>query len=75
MTMVAGRVVAEHGKVLTVDEAAIKAEIRERTPALQRELAATAAAAEKLEPYYRRDVPARRRDRCRLQPLAQALNS
>jgi 5-methylthioadenosine/S-adenosylhomocysteine deaminase len=53
MTMVAGRVVAEHGKVLTVDEAAIKAEIRERTPALHRELAATAAAAEKLEPYYR----------------------
>jgi 5-methylthioadenosine/S-adenosylhomocysteine deaminase len=46
-------VVAEHGKVLTVDEAAIKAEIRERTPALHRELAATAAAAEKLEPYYR----------------------
>jgi 5-methylthioadenosine/S-adenosylhomocysteine deaminase len=53
MTMVAGRVVAEHGKMLTVDEAAIKAEIRERTPALHRELAATAAAAEKLEPYYR----------------------
>jgi 5-methylthioadenosine/S-adenosylhomocysteine deaminase len=53
MTMVAGRVVAEHGRVLTVDEAAIKAEIRERTPALHRELAATAAAAEKLEPYYR----------------------
>jgi cytosine/adenosine deaminase-related metal-dependent hydrolase len=53
MTMVAGRVVAERGKVLTVDEAAIKAEIRERTPALHRELAATAAAAEKLEPYYR----------------------
>jgi cytosine/adenosine deaminase-related metal-dependent hydrolase len=53
MTMVAGRVVAEHGKMLTVDEAAIKAEIRERTPALHRELAATAAAAKKLEPYYR----------------------
>lgn len=53
MTMVAGRVVAEQGRVLTVDEAAIKAEIRERTPALHRELAATAAAAEKLEPYYR----------------------
>jgi 5-methylthioadenosine/S-adenosylhomocysteine deaminase len=53
MTMVAGRVVAERGKMLTVDEAAIKAEIRERTPALHRELAATAAAAERLEPYYR----------------------
>ena len=53
MTMVAGRVVVEHGKMLTVDEAAIKAEIRERTPAVHRELAATATAAEKLEPYYR----------------------
>ena len=53
MTMVAGRVLAERGKVLTVDEAAIKAEIRERTPAVHRELATTAAAAEKLEPYYR----------------------
>ena len=52
MTMVAGRVVAEHGKVFTVDEAAIKAEIRERMPAVHRELAATAAAAAKLEPYY-----------------------
>ena len=53
LTMVAGRVVVENGRVLTVDEAAIKAEIRERTAALHRELAATAAAAEKLEPYYR----------------------
>jgi 5-methylthioadenosine/S-adenosylhomocysteine deaminase len=52
-TMVAGRVVCENHKVLTVDEAAIKAEIRERTPALHRELAATAVAAQKLEPYYR----------------------
>ena len=52
MTMVAGRVVAEQGRALTVDEAAIKAEIRERTPAVHRELAATAAAAAKLEPYY-----------------------
>lgn len=52
MTMVAGRVVMATGKVLTVDEAAIKAEIRARMPAVRRELAATAAAAEKLEPYY-----------------------
>jgi 5-methylthioadenosine/S-adenosylhomocysteine deaminase len=52
LTMVAGRVVAQGGKVLTVDEAAIKAEIRERMPAVQRELAATAAAAQRLEPYY-----------------------
>ena len=53
MTMVAGRVVAENGKMLSVDETAIRAEVRERTAALHRELAATAAAAEKLEPYYR----------------------
>lgn len=52
MTMVAGRVVAQNGKVLTVDEAAIRAEIRERTAALHRDLAATAAAAARLEPYY-----------------------
>ena len=45
--------VAEHGKLLTVDEAAIKSEIRERMPSLRRDLAATAAAAEKLEPHYR----------------------
>ena len=54
MTMVAGRIVAENGKLLTIDEAAIKAEIRDRTPALRRELEATAIAAERLEPYYRR---------------------
>ncbi len=53
MTMVAGRVVAEGGKLLTVDEAAIKAEIRERMPAVRRERAATAAAAARLEGYYR----------------------
>jgi cytosine/adenosine deaminase-related metal-dependent hydrolase len=53
MTMVAGRVVVEAGRVLTLDEAAIRAEIRERTPAMRRALAATAAAAEKLEPHYR----------------------
>ena len=53
LTMVAGRVVAERGKVLSVDEAAIRAEIRERTAALHRELAETARAAERLEPYYR----------------------
>jgi 5-methylthioadenosine/S-adenosylhomocysteine deaminase len=52
MTMIAGRVVAQGGKVLTVDEAAIKAEIRERTTTLHRELAATAEAAAQLEPYY-----------------------
>ena len=52
MTMVAGAWWRSTASVLTVDEAAIKAEIRERMAALQRELAATAAAAERLEPYY-----------------------
>jgi 5-methylthioadenosine/S-adenosylhomocysteine deaminase len=52
LTMVAGCVVAERGRVLTVDEDAIKAEIRERTAALHRELATTADAAARLEPYY-----------------------
>jgi 5-methylthioadenosine/S-adenosylhomocysteine deaminase len=53
MTMVAGHVVAENGRMLTVDEVAIKAEIGARMGTLHRELAASAAAAEKLETYYR----------------------
>ena len=53
MTMVAGHVVVENGKLLSIDEAAIRAEVRERTAALHREFAATAAAAKQLEPYYR----------------------
>jgi 5-methylthioadenosine/S-adenosylhomocysteine deaminase len=52
MAMVAGRVVVEYGKIVTVDEAAIKQEIRDRMPAVQRQLAVTAAAACRLEPYY-----------------------
>ena len=52
MTMVAGQVIAENGNVLAVDEDAIKAEVRASMPAVQRELAATATAAERLEPYY-----------------------
>jgi cytosine/adenosine deaminase-related metal-dependent hydrolase len=53
MTMVAGRIVAEQGKLLTVDEQAIKDEIRQRTAALHAELIATSTAAERIEPYYR----------------------
>ena len=53
MTMVAGRIVAEQGNLLTVDEQAIRDEIRERTSALRAELATTSAAAERVEPYYR----------------------
>ncbi len=49
---VAERLVAEQGRVLTVDEAAITTEIHERTATLHKELAVTAAAAKRLEPYY-----------------------
>ena len=53
MTMVAGEVVCENGRGLTVDEEALKAEVRALFPAHRRELARTAAAAAELEPYYR----------------------
>lgn len=53
MTMVAGRVVVDHGRIVTVDEAAIKQEIRDRMPTVRHQLAATATAAKRLEPYYR----------------------
>jgi 5-methylthioadenosine/S-adenosylhomocysteine deaminase len=49
LTMVAGRVVVERGRVLTVDEEAVKAEARE----LARPDAEAAAAARALLPYYR----------------------
>lgn len=53
LTMVAGRVVAERGRVLTVDEEAIKAEARELMPAYRQEVARAGEAARELEPYYR----------------------
>jgi len=53
LTMVAGRVVAERGRVLTVDEEAIKAEARALMPAYRAELARAEAAARELAPYYR----------------------
>jgi 5-methylthioadenosine/S-adenosylhomocysteine deaminase len=53
LTMVAGRVVVERGRVLTVDEAAMKAEIRARMASVRRGLAETEAAALRLAPYYR----------------------
>ena len=52
-TMVAGRVVARNGQVLTVDEEALKQEVRALVPEHRRELAGTAAAAARLHPYYR----------------------
>jgi cytosine/adenosine deaminase-related metal-dependent hydrolase len=53
MTMVAGRIVVENDRVLTVDEGAIKQEIRERTAALHADLERAARAAMRIEPYYR----------------------
>ncbi len=53
MTMVAGKVVMENGKVLTVDEEAIKAEVREMMGFYQKEIESTRSSAARLEPYYR----------------------
>ncbi len=53
MTMVAGRVVMENGRVLTVDEESIKQEVRDLMPFYQREIEKTNLAAAQLEPYYR----------------------
>lgn len=53
MTIVAGRVVVRNGRVLTVDEEALKREVRALVPEHRRELAVTAAAAAELHPYYR----------------------
>jgi 5-methylthioadenosine/S-adenosylhomocysteine deaminase len=53
LTMVAGQVVAERGRVLTVDEEAIKAEVRELMQDQRGEIERTAAAAAELHPFYR----------------------
>jgi len=53
LTMVAGEVVVEDGRVLSVDEAALKAEVRELAVEFADSLAATARAAAVLEPHYR----------------------
>lgn len=53
MTIIAGKVVMEDGRVLAVDEEAIKKEVRELMPFYQKEIEKTNSAAQKLEPYYR----------------------
>jgi 5-methylthioadenosine/S-adenosylhomocysteine deaminase len=53
MTMVAGRIVARDGKLLTVDEAALKAEIREAVREYQSTFERIQAHAQTLLPYYR----------------------
>lgn len=53
MTMVAGKVVVENGKILTVDEEEIKSEARDMMASYKKEIEKTQIAAAKLEPYYR----------------------
>jgi cytosine/adenosine deaminase-related metal-dependent hydrolase len=53
MTIVAGQVVMENGKVLTVDEEAIKAEARELMQSYYENLETVTHHAKILEPYYR----------------------
>ena len=53
LTMVAGKVVVENGRVLTVDEEAIKAEAREFMKTYGKDIENTASEAARLEPYYR----------------------
>jgi 5-methylthioadenosine/S-adenosylhomocysteine deaminase len=53
LTMVAGKIVVENGRLLTVDEEAIKAEARELMQEYRKEMEKTWEAARKLEPYYR----------------------
>jgi 5-methylthioadenosine/S-adenosylhomocysteine deaminase len=54
LTMVAGRIVMRDGKLMTVDEAALKAEIREAMREYQPTLARIDAHARTLLPYYRK---------------------
>lgn len=53
LTMVAGRIVCENGKMLTVNEAELRAEIREVMREYGVTIAASRAHAERLAPYYR----------------------
>jgi cytosine/adenosine deaminase-related metal-dependent hydrolase len=52
LTMVAGRVVAERGRVLTVDERGLRRAIRTCQPEIDRIVRATASGAARLMPYY-----------------------
>ena len=53
MTMVAGKIVMKNGKILTVDEEAIKTEVREMMKDYLKEIHKTSESAKFLEPYYR----------------------
>ena len=53
LTMVAGEVVMRDGRVLTVDEKALRAELRARQHEIDSDIAATTRQADRLEPYWR----------------------
>lgn len=54
MTMVQGEIVFEDGRITTVDERAVRAEIREQMGRVQAQLSRGTKEAAELEPYYRR---------------------
>ena len=53
LTMVAGQVICENGRMLTVDERALRAEVRALAAESASERARVDSAARELEPYYR----------------------
>lgn len=52
-TIVAGEIVVRDGRVTTLDEASIRAELRAMEPRLRESVAALRRSASRLEPYYR----------------------
>ncbi len=54
MTIVAGRIVVECGQLLTIDEEAIKTEVRDFIASNREEMSKAREAAQRLEPYYRK---------------------
>jgi cytosine/adenosine deaminase-related metal-dependent hydrolase len=53
MTIVDGRVVFDHGRITTIDERALRIELRELMSAYRRQLEHAGRDAQRLEPYYR----------------------
>jgi cytosine/adenosine deaminase-related metal-dependent hydrolase len=53
MTIIAGEIVVENGRVLTLDESAIKAEARELMKEYSKDMERALEDAARLEPYYR----------------------
>jgi len=74
MAIVAGRVVAENGRILTVDEAAMRAEVAAEWPHCLAAYASTSSEATRLMPAYRR-LYDRLAGECRLHPLARLPSS